>query len=564
MRQSKNSFRQRLISKFIIGYLSVIVLLCIFSGFLYYQYDKNIRMTGNEILELYGNELDSLLSLSQKHLSNMIYNDSHTQILKYSRSKVQQYKAAYDLKSVLQLQMSLQPSIAGFQFFYGSGSTWYYTYQETVYLDDRNKLKQRARQQMEEGNCNGEWQIISGDSCNYLMLTCGNSDVYISVVISLNAVAIPAPVGNFTSENVVMLYSGPEGVLTSQPLAAELGIAEGTDLLDGYHSGRYLLLSRKTENADLLLTIFIPLRSFNAWAITLLIILLFIVLTISIVLYSYSYIQRVFIIPLNHIHSTILKINAGELDERIQEHMAVTEYGQIAESFNEMMEQIKHLKIQTYEERLQKETANFQYLQIQVQPHFFLNCLKILYTLSQQKKYEKLENLILELSKYFRYVFRNNMDIITLEDELSFTRSYLSLLENTSLIHLEYTTDIPGTLLNAPAIPLLIQTFVENSVKYARVREGILFVRVKAVSLKVDRDEYINITVSDNGQGYSAEWIETINGTHYHKTDGNHIGILNLTKRLQLKFGHEADIIVRNHNGAVSEIIYPIQKGEDE
>jgi hypothetical protein len=54
-----------------------------------------------------------------------------------------------------------------------------------------------------------------------------------------------------------------------------------------------------------------------------------------------------------------------------------------------MMDQIKSLKIIAYEKTLAAQQAQLQYLQIQIRPHFFLNCLSALYGLAEVGESEK-------------------------------------------------------------------------------------------------------------------------------------------------------------------------------
>ena len=106
---------------------------------------------------------------------------------------------------------------------------------------------------------------------------------------------------------------------------------------------------------------------------------------------------------------------------------------------------------------------------------------------------------------------------------------------------------------------LTIQTFVENSVKYA-VTGGNLQIRIVLKILAGEDISYLDLTVSDNGQGYADEWLKSMNEPDYYMEDGQHVGVLNLKQRLFLHYGETAELAVRNHNGAVSEVIMPLTK----
>ena len=60
-----------------------------------------------------------------------------------------------------------------------------------------------------------------------------------------------------------------------------------------------------------------------------------------------------------------------------------------------------------YDRLLQVQKTKMQYYQIQIRPHFFLNCMKNLYAMAEGKKYEKIQEMILTLSSYLRAVLKD-------------------------------------------------------------------------------------------------------------------------------------------------------------
>ena len=57
-------------------------------------------------------------------------------------------------------------------------------------------------------------------------------------------------------------------------------------------------------------------------------------------------------------------------------------------------------------------------MQLQIRPHFFLNCLKSLYALAEAGKYDRIQKMILEISKHIRYIFTDSMELVPLSREL--------------------------------------------------------------------------------------------------------------------------------------------------
>lgn len=76
------------------------------------------------------------------------------------------------------------------------------------------------------------------------------------------------------------------------------------------------------------------------------------------------------------------------------------------------MRQIKKLKIDIYEKELEKQKTMMNYLQLQIRPHFFLNCLNTIYSMAQTQLYEEIMKMSMITSNYFRYIFQNTQDLV--------------------------------------------------------------------------------------------------------------------------------------------------------
>ena len=167
-------------------------------------------------------------------------------------------------------------------------------------------------------------------------------------------------------------------------------------------------------------------------------------------------------------------------------------------------------------------------MQLQLKPHFYLNGLKTLNALVLEKKTEKMQNLILNLSTHLRYLLQSERELVFLKEEVEFTENYVEMQKNITgrLMTCEIIVD---PKLQEWKIPVLsIQTFVENSVKYAKTGSNQipLEIKVRAEQLTVEDKEYLDLAISDNGQGYPEEMLDELNGDVSETTQ--HVGINNL------------------------------------
>src|SRR5690606_6802536 len=100
------------------------------------------------------------------------------------------------------------------------------------------------------------------------------------------------------------------------------------------------------------------------------------------------YLRRTILLPIQRIINSMKKIQGDNLHIRIEPYPTSFEFQMVNDTFNHMMEQIEDLKIDVYEEQLGKQREELQRLQLQMNPHFYLNSLNMLYSLARVNKNE--------------------------------------------------------------------------------------------------------------------------------------------------------------------------------
>jgi len=109
--------------------------------------------------------------------------------------------------------------------------------------------------------------------------------------------------------------------------------------------------------------------------------------------------------------------------------------------------------------------------------------------------------------------------------------------------------------------PLLLQTFIENSVKYAMNMDTVVELRLNGARLESDPDKMV-FTIEDTGPGFPPNILEALeNGKRIVDERGEHIGIFNVQQRLWLVYGDQSEISFENTDGpgARIRIVLPIQ-----
>lgn len=264
--------------------------------------------------------------------------------------------------------------------------------------------------------------------------------------------------------------------------------------------------------------------------------------------------------PLQNLVSVMDQVSTGDVHVRAQ-----IEGGQelqlVTRTFNQMLEKINTLKIEQYEQELTIRKTKLRYYQAQIQPHFYLNCLKNLYALSKQNDTVHIEKSIMLLSNHLRYCFQWQPQTVSLRREIEMCQNYISLMSISAVLKPSLLVDVPESLgqKEVPAVSLL--TFVENSLKYGLSDQHETIIRISVSLLESETTSYLQIGIYDNGPGFSQQQLKELNDLIENPESGQgHIGIRNVLTRFHLIYGDTFTAAFSNQNGGAVELFIEQQQ----
>lgn len=108
----------------------------------------------------------------------------------------------------------------------------------------------------------------------------------------------------------------------------------------------------------------------------------------------------------------------------------------------------------------------FEVLKNQINPHFMFNSLNVLSGLVD-KDVEKAQVFIGEFAHIYRYVLETiEKQVVTLDEELGFVRSYIYLQQIRYGEAIQLTVNVPAEILKLLMPPLSLQLVLENAIKH--------------------------------------------------------------------------------------------------
>lgn len=260
----------------------------------------------------------------------------------------------------------------------------------------------------------------------------------------------------------------------------------------------------------------------------------------------YLLIHYLLIHPLKRLEEGFRHVERGDLDYRITDTASSLEYEHSFQAFNTMQERLKAQIEENYKNVAEKERMELQNLQLQIRPHFLLNTFNLMYALVKKKESAAIQEIIMYLSDYFRYIFREGKSLELFQREQVLIEGYINMaqIHYPGSIQIEYSYDPEIMLLRVP--PLLLHNFVENIVKHV-VRNG----RITHISVIGQyEDGHVTFLIIDDGQGISEEKLKEIDDfMRQDRQSVKHAGFSNSFKRIKYFYGEEADIIISSEVG---------------
>ncbi|GGJ15464.1 cache domain-containing sensor histidine kinase [Paenibacillus hunanensis] len=240
----------------------------------------------------------------------------------------------------------------------------------------------------------------------------------------------------------------------------------------------------------------------------------------------------------------------------------VTSYEEInglVASFNHMVRRVEELIERVKLSSVSEKNAELHALQSQVNPHFLYNTLDMIYWMLDEKGNDRLGEIVLSLSQMFRYSSHwEGKAEVMLREEVEQIRHYLTIIQMRLEDRLTVEIRIDERWMDLIVPKMLLQPVIENAVKHgleANRGQGLLVVEA------VPDEQYLNIRVSDNGAGMTAETLYNLHRSLLVPENEPQdeaavaargrqgIGMQNVHQRLKYMFGDEYGIGIESKPG---------------
>jgi two-component system, sensor histidine kinase YesM len=508
---------------------------------------KQVEGTHKNMLQSYLTQIDTQLKNSMNFTLDMAIFQSDPKILVSERDDTDVVFAKYRIFTSLSNRLLSTNQIDAFFIYVKNGDYFIQATQHGVSSSEINELKEhvRAKSKLISSTNNSPkstWTLTQIDKHNSLInLSYGNGDIIAGAYTSTDRMK-----NEFSRKNIIkakLLFIPPDSLtneINKQPKD-------------------HVVITSKSSVADILLievlskSVILQSLPFIQKYILLVSIFLALMLPLLILLMNVTIVS-----PLRKLLTSMGRVRIGDLTHRIDPQKSSNEFEIVNSTFNEMMDTVQNLKINIYEEQIKVQKSQLRNLQLQINPHFLINSLNMVNNLIQNEDSATAKKLILYSVDYFRYMAKADNDFVPLYEEINHIKDYLEIQKIRYKDKFTYSINVNKLIEDMLIPPMLIQNFVENSIKYAIDMKKVIHLFVKVEYFEVDYYPYAKIVISDSGIGYPTDSLGRINsGKKPPHSFGGNIGIFNSVQRIKILYQGKGTWKFYNDGGAVSEFNLP-------
>lgn len=568
------SIRVKMISGLFLVMLPLIALLIYMNGYAIDVVRDQVAASSKDLLSLYRDQVDARLIEADNYLIGLIQ-DTDLSNIDFSPRPEDRVFASHRIASNLNNAIFRYPVLDGLFVYLPSDDQYLYSFHDRSTLIDRMYIKSYIADNVSHNpdfrmTHQSKWYVNKNGDRVYLLRHFElDNGAIVGAWSNAESLQTPLDLLGIGEKGAALLGDGKGNAIVNQAFISEHGITIEPQADSYYLTGsteRFLAVGEASREGEFSLHAFLPEDTMLKHLSTYKQISYFLPVVALLILVAALYLlRRTLLLPLNRLLKVMNRIQQGHLDTQIKDYSTSLEFQAVNDTFNNMMDQIKHLRISVYEEQLNKQKAELQHLQLQIRPHFFINTLNMMYMLARTKDVARMEEMSLCLVRYFRYMFQSNLSFVSLKDELQHIRNYLRIQELRYPDQLTFEVKAPSFLLATPVPPLIVHTFVENAIKHAMNMDERLILSVTIEMLEKTQPA-LHITVWDSGPGIPPEVAARVErGERIVDEDGEHIGIWNVKRRLQLLYGDRAEVMVGNAEpgGAAIDVTIPLSPRED-
>ena len=238
------------------------------------------------------------------------------------------------------------------------------------------------------------------------------------------------------------------------------------------------------------------------------------------------------------------------------------EIGNLIDTYNYMTRKMEELMEKQAKAAEDLRIAEFNSLQAQINPHFLYNILGTIRTCQALGKLDIADQMLTNLTAFYRLTLRKSKELIPIKDELEIARLYLEMEKLCHKDNLNWEINAEDGIENFTICKFTLQPFLENSILHGLSADTPeVFISIQVLY----GDDTVVISIEDNGAGMSPETLEQLRYAIDNKVINyeKHFGISNVSARISNPLYGNGSVRIDSHPGNGTYVTIEFQQMED-
>lgn len=211
---------------------------------------------------------------------------------------------------------------------------------------------------------------------------------------------------------------------------------------------------------------------------------------------------------------------------------------------------------------INEERLKYQLLQSQINPHFLYNILGTIRTCQALGKLDIADQMLTNLTAFYRLTLRKSKELIPIKDELEIARLYLEMEKLCHKDNLNWEIHAEDGIENFMICKFTLQPFLENSILHGLSADTPeVFISIQVLY----GDDTVVIFIEDNGAGMSPETLAQLRHAIDNKIINyeKHFGISNVSSRISNPLYGNGSVRIDSNPGNGTYVTIEFQQMED-
>lgn len=502
-----------------------------------------MEAAADNILTVYGVNLDNRIERADNVLKNLTLNEETALELIHSDKESERYYAKKSLYTAMHSAM-VQDSAVDLLIV---AENQYGGYMESVNTDvSAIPITYEMRRSIEIFT----WDLLNNNARKNrwgIQDIGGTPFLYRAYMRNGRIVVAYIAVGNFFASNTELAISNLSLALTDDD--GNIWQAAG-NVLSAFtpgkpmqeNSARWKTDERKISESSLRVVSYLDesgLEYTTKTSVLALILLAFVAVGCSLAIVFYA--RKQVILPMRDMTEKLRNMKDESMGFQIKTNYGSQEFLMLRDTFNHMMKENVELKLSAYKHRMEIQDTELRCIRLQLRPHFFLNAITTISSLSMQGQNDNIKKYVDVLSKNIRYMFKSGMHTVPLAEEMQNVQYYYEMQELRYPDSVFYCSEFDSSDGEWPIPQMLIHTVVENIYKHAVSVDGMLTILVQAKRADYKGEKMLCVSIEDDGGGYPAQILQQFQAGHIpqQSEDGKHLGLWSLWEMLHLMYDRD-------------------------